>query len=353
METRMSVDLSVVEGEYFRDLLSQPDAIRATVDQLAESKELQALATRLQKRKFKSVVLTGMGSSFHALNPLLLQLTNAGYPAILAETSELIYYRRRLLNPDSLIVAVSQSGRSIEMIRLLNENHRRGPLLAVTNTADSPLARRSYAVVLTHAGEEFSVSCKTYVTALVALKFLGDQLCKVPGRRTCKELHSVLRPMTSYLAGWRQHVESMLPKLDGVRRLFLVGRGPSLAAVGTGALILKESTQVPAEGLSSAAFRHGPFEMVGPETFVLVFSGEAKTSELNKRLFEDIRANQGHTELVSQDPSECAFCLPKVSPSLLPVLEILPVQMLTLALGAINGRQPGKFRLASKITTTE
>jgi len=349
----MPVDLSVVEGDYFRDLLSQPDALRDTLPQLTESKELKALVSRLRKRKFKSVVLTGMGSSFHGLNPLLLQLANAGYPTILTETSELIYYRRQLLNPKTLIVAVSQSGRSAEMIRLLNENHRRAPIIAVTNTADSPLARRSNAVILTRAGEEFSVSCKTYVCALLALHFLGDQLCGIPLARTRKNLTAVLRPVTHYLAGWKEHVETMLPRLAGVRQLFLVGRGLSMAAVGTGALILKESTQYPAEGMSSASFRHGPFEMLGPETFVLVFSGQAKTRDLNKRLLEDIRANGGSAEMVAQDPTDCAYCLPKVPPSILPILEILPVQMLTLALAAKNGRQPGKFRFATKITATE
>jgi len=349
----MAIDLSVVEGSYFHDLLSQPDALQDTMHQLNESKALKRLATHLQKGKFKSIVLTGMGSSFHGLIPLLLQLTNAGYPVMQVETSELIYYRTRLLTPDTLLVAVSQSGRSIEMIRLLKENRRRAPIIAVTNTAGSPLSRRSTAMVLTRAGEEYSVSCKTYVAALLALKFLGDQLCAVPLARTRKELYAVLPPVTQYLARWKEHVEFMLPRLNGVRQLFLVGRGPSLAAVGTGALILKESTQFPAEGLSSASFRHGPFEMVGPETFVLIFAGGSKTRELNKRLFEDIRANHGCAEMVAQNSGECAFCLPTVSPTLLPVMEILPVQMLTLALAAMSGREPGKFRLASKITTTE
>src|SRR5580700_8226462 len=103
----MSVDLSIVQGEYFRDLLSQPQALTDTVKQLKGSKELDVLATRLQKQRFKSVVLTGMGSSLHGLNPLLLQLTNAGLPALLVETSELIYYRRPLLDPDSLTIVVS------------------------------------------------------------------------------------------------------------------------------------------------------------------------------------------------------------------------------------------------------
>jgi glucosamine--fructose-6-phosphate aminotransferase (isomerizing) len=230
---------------------------------------------------------------------------------------------------------------------------KRAPMIAVTNTADSPLAKRARAVLLTRAGEEFSVSCKTYTSALLALKFLGDQLCRVPFGRTQRELKSVVRPVTNYLAGWKEHVRCMLPGLKGVRQLFLAGRGPSLAAVGTGALILKESTQFPAEGLSSAAFRHGPFEMVGPETFILIFEGAATTRELNERLWKDIRARDGCVELVTQGSDESAFCLPKVPPSLLPILEILPAQMLTLALAILQNREPGKFRFASKITTTE
>ena len=349
----MPVDLSVVQGDYFRDLLSQPKALQDTLGQFGESKELRALASRLQKRKFRSVVLTGMGSSFHGLNPLLLQLTDAGHCAVLVETSELIYYRRRLLSPESLIVAVSQSGRSAEMIRLLETNRGRAPVIAVTNTSDSPLARRADAIVLTCAGEEFSVSCKTYVSALLALKFLGDQLCRVPLTHTLKQLRAVLPPVSHYLARWKDHVEFMLPRLAGVRQLFLVGRGPSLAAVGTGALILKESTQFPAEGLSSAAFRHGPFEMLGSETLVVIFAGDAKARKLNSRLLQDIRTHEGRAELVGHDSEKCAYGLPNVATSLLPVLEILPVQMMTLALAAIKVCQPGKFRFATKITTRE
>src|ERR1700757_1649774 len=343
----MPVDFSAVEGDYFSDLLNQPRALQDTLEQLKQSKELEILAARLQKGRFNSIVLTGMGSSFHGLNPLLVQLTHAGYPAQLVETSELIYYRRGLLDPRSLIVAVSQSGRSAEVIRLLDENHRRAPVIAVTNTADSPLARRSDAVLLTRAGEEFSVSCKTYVSALLALKFLGDQLCGLPLARTRKELKAVLPLVTHYLARWKDHVEFMLSGLSGIRQLFLAGRGPSLAAVGTGALILKESTRFPSEGMSSAAFRHGPFEMIGPETFVLIFAGAAKTRELNLRLLQDIRARNGRAELVVQDPGECAWCLPRVPSSILPILEILPVQMLTVALAAMANRQPGKFRFAT------
>jgi len=349
----MPVDLSVIEGNYFKDLLDQPKALQDTLSGLGESKQLNSIAKRLRARKFQAVVLTGMGSSFYGLNPLLLQLSELKTPTFLVETSELIYYRRNLLAPKSLVIAVSQSGQSAEIIRLLEINRGRSPIIAVTNTADSPLARRSEAAVLTQAGQEFSVSCKTYISALLALKFLGDQLRGVSVARTRRELKSVLSPATHYLAAWKQHVEQMLRKLEGIRQLFLVGRGQSLAAVGTGALILKESTQFPSEGLSSAAFRHGPFEMAGPETFVLVFAGLAQTKSLNRRLFEDVRERGGCAEYASHDSSPSAFTLPKVLPGLLPIVEILPVQMMTLALAAISGREPGQFRFATKVTSTE
>ena len=349
----MSVDVSVVEGNYFHDLLNQPKALQDTLDRLECSKQLQSLTSRLHQGKFKSVVLTGMGSSYHGLTPLLLQLTDAKVPVVHVETSELIYYLRKLLGPKNLVVAVSQSGQSAEIVRLLQTNRGRAPIIAVTNTAGSPLARRSEVAILTHAGGEFSVSCKTYVTALLALKFLGDQLCRVPVARTRNELRSGVPWVAHYLESWKDHVAKMLPILGGVRQLFLVGRGLSLAAVETGALILKESTQFPAEGMSSAAFRHGPFEMVGPETYVVVFAGAAKTQSLNKRLFEDIQQRRGRAAYVEHGAPLSAFALPKIPGSLLPIVEILPVQMMTLALALSNGRKPGEFRFARKITSTE
>jgi glucosamine--fructose-6-phosphate aminotransferase (isomerizing) len=141
--------------------------------------------------------------------------------------------------------------------------------------------------------------------------------------------------------------------LEGVRHLFLVGRGGSLAAVGTGALTIKESTHRHAEGMSSAAFRHGPVEMLSAETFVIVFAGDEKTRALNTRLLEDIRQKGGRAELLGKDAQLSSLRIPEVPESALPILEILPVQMVTLALAAQSGREAGRFTLGSKVTTIE
>lgn len=349
----MPDSLSVIEGEYLRDILNQPQALEKTLAGLAGSKPLQELAARLNQGKFQRIVLTGMGSSFHALHPLNLELISHGFTAIMVETSELVHYKNQFFDPKTLIVAVSQSGQSAEMVRLVETNHKRCTVIGVTNTPESPLAKHASAALVTQAGSEFSVSCKTYVTALMALKWLGDVLCECNLRRTRQELKHAAQASAAYLVDWKEYVQELVQTLKDIRHLFLVGRGASLAAVGTGALIVKESAHFHAEGMSSAAFRHGPFEMLSGETFVLVFSGDAKTQELNRRLLDDIRGQEGRAELVGENTSSAVFRLPHDGKSIRPILEILPVQMITLALAAQVGREPGRFELASKVTTTE
>lgn len=348
-----NLDPKIIEGQYLRDILDQPRALEATLASLDTSAQLNDLSQRLSEGKFDRVVLTGMGSSFHALHPLTLQLISRGLTAVMVETSELIHYETRLFGPETLMIAVSQSGQSAEMVRMAEVNRNRSAVIAVTNTPQSALAEQSSAALFTHAGREFSVSCKTYVTALMVLKFLGDVLCQGDLNESRRELQVAAPSLAEYLSRWREHVEVLAKKLYGIRQLFAVGRGPSLAAVGTGALIIKESDHFPAEGMSSAAFRHGPFEMLSLETFVVVFSGDAKTRDLNQRLVADIQQSGGVGESVGEDSRFAPFRLQNFGDSVRPILEILPMQMITIALAALTHREAGKFDRASKVTTTE
>jgi glutamine---fructose-6-phosphate transaminase (isomerizing) len=346
-------DLRIIQGDYVRDILDQPAALRNTLARLSPPRSLNRLAVKLNRGQFERIVLTGMGSSFHVLHPLKLALVAAGFTPILVETSELIHYENRFLDAKTLVVAVSQSGKSAEMVRLLEINRRQAPIIAVSNSPRSPLAIGSDATLLTRAGKESSVSSKTYLTALLTLKWLGDVLCENTLRGMPEELTETPLAVACYLANWKDHVRTLAAQLTRIRRLFLVGRGASLAAVGTGALIIKESAHFDAEGMSSAAFRHGPFEMLSRETFVLVFAGDHRTKELNYRLWQDIREKHGKAEIVDGTGSSLPYCLPAVPLSLTSILEILPVQMITLALAACRGREAGRFQLASKVTTVE
>ena len=105
------------------------------------------------------------------------------------------------------------------MVRLVQTNHKCCTVVAVTNTPDSPLAKHANAAVLTQAGNEFSVSCKTYVTALMALKWLGDVLCERDLRRARRELKHAAPAVAAYLADWKDYVHTLAQLLETLAKL--------------------------------------------------------------------------------------------------------------------------------------
>jgi glucosamine--fructose-6-phosphate aminotransferase (isomerizing) len=335
----------VIEGGYLRDILAQPRALEDTLAGLDDF--------TLPPAPFHRTVLTAMGGSYFALYPLHLRLLRRGLHSLLIETAELLYYAPSILDAGTLLIVVSQSGRSAEIVRILDVKQPGCFTLAVTNTPGSPLAARADATVLTRAGEEFTVSCKTYVAALLALQWVGDRLAGIDPMQSKGELARAAPAAAAYLKDWRGHVESAAAELAGLRHLFYLGRGDSLATAWIAGLTTKESAHVHAEGMSAAAFRHGPFEMLGPGLYALVFEGGTETAPLNRALVGDIRIAGARAALAGEDAETGLFRLPRVPASLRPIVEVLPVQMMTLALAAMSGREAGKFERASKVTATE
>jgi len=131
----MQFSRAQVEGNYLRDILSQPRALEDTVAGLSAAPGLMGVG------HFDRIVVTGMGGSYHALYPLLMRLVEHGFQAIAVETAELIHYYAASLTPRTLLILVSQSGRSVEIVRLLDMAAGRMPTIGVTNTLGSPLAR--------------------------------------------------------------------------------------------------------------------------------------------------------------------------------------------------------------------
>jgi len=344
----------IVEGPYLRDILDQPQALRDTLAGFRARVELGSEIFRMREMPHRRLILTGMGSSLHALYPTELKLTACGENVTRAEAAELIYSMPRLLERESIIVAVSQSGQSAEIVQMLNRNAGRARIIGVTNTEMSPLAEMSDCLMLTRCGDEFSVSTKTYVGTLAALDLLaaawsGEALEPRLSALECAcESH-----ICNYLQAWRTHVSLLAKEMAGITRVFYVGRGASLATCGTAALTTKESTRFSSEAMSSAAFRHGPMEVIAPDTMVFVFEGDAEMRALNQKLVRDIRSRGGRAELIGPGAELAALRIPDELGDVMPLLEILPVQMLTLALAALAGREAGRFAFASKVTVEE
>lgn len=349
----MSVKPEIIHGPYLSDILDQPRALRATCSALRESSTFNRICKECSVKRFQKVVLTGMGSSYFGLIPLAMELARSGGTPVLLETSELIHSYPHLLTPNSLLIAVSQSGKSAEMIRLLEMNDRMAPVVGVTNDAGSPLAKQSDFAVLTTAGDEYSVSCKTYVTAQIALSVLAAALGDKDCMQRLGEFEPAVDAVEEYLKRWTEHVAEFISVLSETRDLFIVGRGVSLAAASTGALTIKESAHFHAEGMSSAAFRHGPFEMLRSGVTVGVFAGDPGVRNLNERLIKDIAQTQARVLSFSVDAERSCCRLPLAPQVAASIVEILPVQMMTLALAALRNREAGKFERATKVTAIE
>jgi glucosamine--fructose-6-phosphate aminotransferase (isomerizing) len=226
-------------------------------------------------------------------------------------------------------------------------------LVAVTNAPDSPLSAAAGTSVVMDAGKEHSVSSKTYLASLAALAWLGDHLTGANLGGSREELSLLAPAIDAYLAQWREYVARARSELEGIERVYYVGRGPSLAAVGTAGLTTKESARFPAEGMSAAAFRHGPLEMVDQRVLLVVFEGDPRTAGLNHGLARDVKLAGGRAVVVREAVEAGLFHTPPVPPRLRAVMEMLPVQMITLALAAMVGQEAGAFALASKVTLTE
>jgi len=346
----MNIDLS--ENAYVKDIHQQPAALQNTLDGLSVLAPgiFTPFARQLENRQLRQVVLTGMGSSYHALHPLHLALIAHGIAATMIETSELVQFAGQLLTPDRLVVAVSQSGKSAETVQLLEMAPASSSIIGVTNSPESPLAQKATALVLTHSGSEYTVSCKSYIATLAALAALAGWLTGQSAAGALAAAQNTVEPLQAYLNHWDEYLETVRQTLHGIHHLFLVGRGQSLAAAGTGGLIIKEAAHFHAEGMSSAAFRHGPFEMVAPDVFTLVYAGEEPGRPLNANLLADIRSAGGKAELVDCAGAASPFRLPAGKPCLTGVLEILPAQVISVALGLLRGHNPGYFTRCSKVT---
>ena len=342
----MLVEKSVIEGPYLADLLEQPAALGRVWDRLED-------IPQLREPRAGRIVLTGMGSSHHALYPLYLRLIAHGLPAHAVETAELIHYQLELMGEETLLVAVSQSGRSAEIVSLLAECGLAVTVVGVTNDDTSPLAASADLPLFLHAGPEATVSCKTYLSSLLALEWLGAVMTGGDLKTTHAELGTAGPAVAEYLAGWKEYVDELAAVVDGVERVYVTGRGPSLATALTGGLILKESTRFAAEGMSCAAFRHGPLETVSPRVLVLICEGDPKTAALNRGLARDVQTAGGRVAILGPSSPQRAFRWTEVPAALRPIMEILPVQMLSLALAASLGREAGRFEKATKITDVE
>ena len=344
---------------FIEEIDAQPDAIIETADAIqGQIDSLRPLLDRLRTGQLRRIIFTGMGGSISGVYPSLLRLTAKGLDARVVEASELLYYQGRLLNAETLLVITSQSGRSVEIPAVLDMAQKaETPVLGITNTAGSILHQNSQVALLTKAGEEGTVSTKTYTCTLTALHLLTTAILNEDISATAADILSVAEAIRSQLDSWRDQITALGNAWADTRFVEFLARGASFASAATSALIFKESVKLPTEAMNAGQFRHGPLELVDQRFTGIIFMGGAATRELNAALARDIAQYGGRLALVSTVdmalPGTHPIPLPEMHPALLPLVEIVPVQLFCADMAVRQGYQAGQFRYITKVTAHE
>lgn len=339
---------------YILDILDQPNSLRTALEQF-DPASLAPLAEAIRNHDFDRILITGMGGSLYASYPAWLILANAGLPALWVDTAELIHHTPALVTSKTLLWIFSQSGKSAEIISVIDFERIQKPaaVIATVNDLESPLAKAAQIHIPICAGAEHTVSTRTYVNSLAvgqlaALALLGKN---VESARS--ELMQAASAMEAYLADWERQVQEIGKAIGFPKRLATLGRGASLASTYAGALILGEASKFLATPFQAGEFRHGPLELATTDLTALIFAGPRETCELNMRLLQDLRGYQVNAFWVGSQKNDWQIEIPDVPAIAMPLMEILPLQMLTIHLAEQIDVEPGHFFRTGKITLAE
>jgi glutamine---fructose-6-phosphate transaminase (isomerizing) len=347
-------------ASYLDEILEQPAMLSALARGLGKdtTDDLQELASRLRDGDFDRVVLTGMGGSLHGSYPLYLQLSQSlSVSVCLIDSSELVQQIPDMISRRSLMVAVSQSGESGEIVELTKlPGIRPAAVVSVTNQPLNSLANWADIRLASMAGPEMTVSSKSYTGGFACLHLLGATL-RGGTSQSCKELAQAAEACDRMLKDWQPGMSRVTQFLDAQKPLIYVGRGKSLSSAQTAALLTQEAAKLHCTALSGGQFRHGPLELVRPGFQMVIFLGDLKTRDIDMPLIQKITSLGGKVVAVApaaSAPAEAAglrvFTYPDVALPLNPLMEAIFIQLLQIPLAEARGFIAGNFLNATKVT---
>ncbi|MEA2384978.1 MAG: hypothetical protein QOH72_4949 [Solirubrobacteraceae bacterium] len=331
------------------EMAEQPERLARLLDRWDDA--VAAVRTLAEPRLVGSVIVA-RGSSDHAgaYGRYLLELVS-GRPVGMAAPSLHTLYGARIDYTGFLAVAVSQSGRTPEILTTLERMQAAGAAgLAITNDGESPLARAAQATLGLEAGPERAVpATKTVTATMLAFALVAAALGPAP----------FTREQAAELPGWVRAVlddpapaDVLAARLTDATRLIVVGRGLMFSAALETALKLMETTRIPAEGFSAADLRHGPIAVIEPGYPVLALHADGPARADMRELVDDLRG-RGADVAVMADEAGAALPLPSGMPeALAPIVAVVRAQQLALALSRRRGLDPDAPEGLSKVTAT-
>jgi glucosamine--fructose-6-phosphate aminotransferase (isomerizing) len=319
-------------------------------------------------RAIQRVVLVACGTAWHAALLARTMIERlAGIPAEVDLASE-FRYRDAIVGPETLVVAVSQSGETADTIGAVKAARLKGcPILAITNVVGSALAREATGVLQMHAGPEIGVaSTKAFATMIVASYLLGLWLGRQRGALTSedvkKRIHELVEiprlvEKTLELDG---RMEALARQVSDASDFLYLGRGVQFPIALEGALKLKEISYIHAEGYAGGEMKHGPIALIANQLPVVVLIPRDSSHDRMLGNMEEVRARDGQVIAVCHPEDRAAASkahhVIEVAPCaelLAPLLTVIPLQLLAYHVALRRGCDVDQPRNLAKSVTVE
>ncbi len=339
------------------EIFEQPERLASLLDK--QKQTVVEIAKAIQSRNIQYVFLAARGTSDNAGRYAnYLWGAHNRLPLALATPSLFTFYQSPPRLQSALVVGISQSGQSPDIVSVLEEGRKQNCLtLAIVNIPDSPLAKAADFVLDIQAGEEKAVAAtKTYTTELMAIAMISAALSN--SNDQWSDLASVPRWAEKTLE-LDEKITQMTQRYRYMSQCVVLGRGFNYATAFEWALKLKELTYIIAEPYSSADFQHGPIAMVEGGFPVLAVAPKGKVHDSMRDMLTRLR-KQKDAELVviSDDTDSLALAQspislpPQIPEWLTPLVSILPAQLFACHLTQVKGYDTEKPRSITKITET-
>lgn len=345
-----------------KEIQEIPEALERLADYYSSdqgSVQLKHLQTCLNDKETRHVMFVGMGTSLFASMLGTYKLHEAGILANSYEAGELLHFQHPIVSSNDMIFLISQSGKSVELLKLAESLKGSATLAAMTENIDGPMAKACDIILPMMAGQEDGPATKTYVNTLALSYLTASTLAGNDIQTTVALLREVAAMQRTLLDQREEIVSAVIDFLPDPNFINLIARGSSVSSTHAGSLILKETSKLFTEPITSAAFRHGPIETVRtPGHAAFVFATEARTRCININLAEEMASLGSKVILITTEdgPSQgnlLRVVLPDAPAGLSPLLEIMPLEFVSMEYAVRRGHPIGEFVVGGKVTEVE
>jgi glutamine---fructose-6-phosphate transaminase (isomerizing) len=363
-----SYDMGGHDTYMHKEIAEQPDAVdrvlRGRIDDRFATVKLGGLNLDARgARAMRRVKILGCGSAYHAglIGAQLIEEL-ARVPADAEPASE-FRYRNAVVDPDTLYIAVSQSGETYDTLAAVQELKRKGAMvLGVVNVVGSAIARETDGGVYVHAGPEVCVvSTKCFTNTAVAFALLALHLGRIrdlsvaDGKRLIEGLRRLPEQIAEILRQ-EDRIAALAAGLAASRSMMFVGRVRGFPVAKEASLKLKEVSYIHAEAYPASELKHGPLALIEPSVPTIAIMPDDELLEKNRATLEEIKARHGRILAVAhqeQPKADDTIVVPRNEPELDPVLMGIPLQLLAYHTALALGRDIDKPRNLAKSVTVE